>query len=170
MKWLGVLILISTSTWIGFEWSKKINQRPAHIRQLKNALQILEAEMLYSQLPLQSAFNLIAKRIAEPAKLFFQQLSEAMKHEVYDFTKMWEEQLRDYLQNSSLGANESEILQQFGRTLGQHDFMQQQKQIRLAIAHLDQELESARDFQLRYGSMSKVLGFLIGLFFTILLI
>lgn len=156
------------TTWIGFEISKRLNDRPRHIRQLKNALQILEAEILYSQLPLQEAFMIIAKQIPEPMKSFFHALSEEMKKDGIELSLLWEQHVNTLMQQSSLGPIEKEILNQFGQTLGQHDFTQQQKQIQLTVSHLDRELEEARDNQYRYSKMAKSLGVLSGLFIVLL--
>lgn len=170
MKWIGALLLIGTTTWIGFEWSQKLNNRPKHIRQLKNALQILEAEILYSQLPLQEAFITIAKQIPQPIKSFFQALGTGMEEKNPDLFSLWKKQVDLLITESCLSDNEQEILMQFGRTLGQHNFEQQQKHIQLTVSHLDRELEEARDNQMRYGKMAKSLGVLCGLFIVLLLI
>ncbi|MDY0396470.1 hypothetical protein RWE15_21815 [Virgibacillus halophilus] len=68
MKWIGALLLLSTTTWAGFEWSKRLSDRPKHIRQLINALQILEAEIVYSQRPLKDAFFCHRQTAASPGK------------------------------------------------------------------------------------------------------
>ncbi|WP_156290824.1 stage III sporulation protein SpoIIIAB [Oceanobacillus salinisoli] len=170
MKWIGALLLIGTTTWIGFDWSSRLANRPKQIRQLKNALQILEAEIVYSQLPLKEAFLNIAGQIPEPAKSFFRGLGNGLDDSTIDLYKIWKENVDVFMQNSSLGANEKEILYQFGRTLGQHDFYQQQKHIQLTLSHLERELEDAREEQYKYSKMAKSLGVLAGLFIVLLLI
>ncbi|WP_047979945.1 stage III sporulation protein SpoIIIAB [Ornithinibacillus contaminans] len=170
MKWIGALLFIITTTWLGFEWSNKLTKRPKHIRQLINALQVLEAEIVYSQLPLPDAFASIARQLPSPCAHFFQSVSDKMQLESSDFDQLWVACVNDYIEQSSLSASEQEILLQFGRTLGQHDFTQQQKHIQLTIKHLERELEDARDDQERYGKMARNLGFLMGLFIVLLLI
>ncbi|WP_096270560.1 stage III sporulation protein SpoIIIAB [Paucisalibacillus globulus] len=170
MKWIGALLFISATTWLGFEWSNKLTRRPKHIRQLINALQTLEAEILYSQLPLHDAFSSIARQIPEPCASFFQLVADRMIEKNSYFETVWNESVTTYKESSSLGENEKEILLQFGRTIGQHDFTQQQKHIQLTIKHLERELQDARDEQDRYGKMAKNLGFLTGLFIVLLLI
>lgn len=170
MKWIGALLFISISTWLGFQWSNTLNKRPTHIIQLKNALQILEAEMLYSQLPLLEAFIVISHQIPTPMNSFFHQLGKEFDEQNDGFNEHWASSVDTLMENSSLSNNEREILIQFGKTLGQHDFIQQQKHILLATTHLDRELDDARDKQLRYGKMAKNIGFLFGLFIVLLLI
>ncbi|MFD2759382.1 stage III sporulation protein SpoIIIAB [Lentibacillus juripiscarius] len=170
MKWIGALLFIGTTTLIGFEISRRLNERPKHIRQMKNALQILEAEILYSQLPLPEAFETIARQIPEPLSTFFHNMHVSMHEKATDLYSVWNNHVDDLLTTSSLSENEGEILNQFGRTLGQHDFDQQQKHIHLTINHLDRQLEEARENQFKYGKMAKSLGVLCGLFVVLLLI
>jgi len=152
------------------EWSKKLNNRPKQIRQMKNALQILEAEIVYSQLPLQDVFFKIARQIPAPLNAFFENLNQVMQQDHIELYDVWEEKVDELKTFSSFDTNELEILKQFGRTLGQHDFYQQQKQIQLALTHLERELEDAKENQHRYGRMAKSTGLLCGLFIVILLI
>ncbi|RYG74662.1 stage III sporulation protein SpoAB [Lentibacillus lipolyticus] len=170
MMWIGALLFIGTTTLIGFEVSRRLNERPKHIRQLKNALQILEAEILYSQLPLPEAFATIAKQIPEPLSTFFYDMNCSMQKTATDLYSAWNSRVSELLETSSLSESEGEIMKQFGRTLGQHDFDQQQKHIHLAIKHLDRQLEEARENQFKYGKMAKSLGVLCGLFVVLLLI
>ncbi|WP_085991931.1 stage III sporulation protein SpoIIIAB [Oceanobacillus senegalensis] len=170
MKWIGALILIGATTWLGIEWSNRLANRPKQIRQLKNALQILEAEIVYSQLPLRDAFFSIAKQIPQPTKSFFEQMGESLQDKDNDLYHNWKKNINSFVQDSSLGVNEKEILNQFGRTLGQHDFYQQQKHIQLALSHLQRELEDAREEQYKYSKMAKSLGVLAGIFIVLLLI
>lgn len=147
-----------------------MNKRPAHIRQLKNALQILEAEILYSQLPLQEAFHVISLQVPYPTQLLFAEMNEKLQIKGVDFVHVWDQSVKYFVQQSALDKNEEEILKQFGRTLGQYDFHQQQKYIHIAMSHLDRELNNAESNQQKYGKMAKSLGFLCGLFVVLLLI
>lgn len=170
MEWIGALLFIGTTTWIGFEISNRLSERPKIIRQLKNALQILEAEILYSQLPLGDAFSSITNQMPEPTKTFFLNLANNLEENKSDLYSLWNANVEELSRISALGKNEKEILNQFGRTLGQHDFTQQQKHIQLAVHHLDRELEEARDNEFKYSKMAKSLGMLCGLFIVLLLI
>jgi len=170
MKWIGALLLIGTATLAGFEWSNRLTKRPKHIRQLKSALQILEAEIVYSQTALYDAFLSVSRKIPNPIQTFFAFLGQEMQRDTVDFFTLWEIQVNDLIKRSSMNENEQEILLQFGRTLGQHDIQQQQKHIQLTIVHLDRVLEEAIDHDRKYGKMAKSLGILSGVFIVLLLI
>ncbi|WP_430785334.1 stage III sporulation protein SpoIIIAB [Virgibacillus flavescens] len=170
MEWIGALLFIGTTTWIGFEIGNRFQERPRIIRQFKNALQILEAEILYSQLTLRDAFANIASQMPKPTKLFFQNMTSQLDENTTDLYSIWSHHVEEFSKQFAIGKNEKEILNQFGRTLGQHDFTQQQKHIQLAAHHLDRELEEARINELKYSKMAKSLGVLVGLFIVLLII
>lgn len=170
MKWIGALLLLCATTWVGFEFARKLNDRPKQIRQLKNALQILEAEILYSHSPVIEACESLAKQLPEPICWLFGSIGEDLNKEPAVLYDVWEKNVENFWPLTAFGRDEKEILKQFGRTLGQHDFSQQQKHIQLALTHLQRELEEAQEYQHRYSKMAKSLGFLTGLLVVLLLI
>ncbi len=93
-----------------------------------------------------------------------------MKTAETDFTILWNKRAEELAELASYRKNEVEILKQFGSSLGQHDFIQQQKQIRLALTHLERELEDARDEHHKYSKLARSLGVLLGVFIVLLLV
>lgn len=169
MKWLGALLLVGTTTWIGFDMSNRLGERANQIRQFILSLQMVEAEMVYSQLTLQQIFLTVSKKTSFPINRFYDQLSNQLTEVVTDFLAIWDDELNELMKISALKKNEHEIIKQFGRNLGQHTFIQQQKHIKLAIHHLQRELDEAIDQRRKYEKMMRSLGILIGLFIVLLL-
>jgi len=169
LKWIGALLLIASTTCIGLYLSNRLEKRPKHIRQFMNALQVLEAEITYSQVSLQVAFQILSTQLPEPIKHFFHGLSKDMLKDRADFMLLWDEWVDNLAESASYKKNEIEIIKQFGGSLGQHDFTQQQKQIQLTLTHLDRELQDARDEQTKYSKLAKSLGVLSGVFIFLLL-
>ncbi|WP_229720240.1 stage III sporulation protein SpoIIIAB [Oceanobacillus neutriphilus] len=170
LKWIGVLLLISMSTALGWEWGRALKQRPKHIQLFLQSLQILEAEMVYSQVPLQEAFQIIAKKLPNPIAPFYQELADALENKEKDFDEIWEECVQKLIGQSSLQKSELEILIQFGRTLGQHDIEQQQKHLKLTNLYLEEQWKNATERFNTYGRLSNVLGLLCGIFLALLFI
>lgn len=170
MKWFGALLIIITSTWAGFNLSKRYRERTSQLRQLKVALQTLEAEIVYGLTPLSEACQKISSMIRYPLSEFFGRFSEKLSHGNCSVSEAWNESLQETIPHLSLNDNDIEILTQFGATLGQHDREHQQKQIRLTLLHLEREEMEAKDAQVRYEKMMKNLGLLGGLLIVILLI
>jgi len=170
MKVLGAVLFVSMTSWIGFDMSFQLSKRTKQIRQLIQSLHILEAEMSYSQSTLQQIFEVISGKIPYPIGYFYELLEEELQEVVPDFLDIWKQQLQHLKSISALKQNELDILEQFGRTLGQYTFIEQQKHIVLATQQLQSELEEAYEQQLKYGKVMKTLGVLIGILIVLLLI
>ncbi|ENH97441.1 stage III sporulation protein SpoAB [Gracilibacillus halophilus YIM-C55.5] len=170
MKWIGFVCVIGAMAWIGHEVATKLAQRPKLIRMLKNALQIFEAEIVYSHATIQEACQQIATQIPDPLSQFFQHVTDRLDKNPDSLYAIWKEEVNNCWQTTALMNSEKEIILQFGRTLGQHDIVQQQKYIQLAQTHLDRKLADAEEMNHRYGRMTRSLGFLAGLFIALLLL
>jgi stage III sporulation protein AB len=152
IKLIGAVFIIVATTWTGFEASRHLTERPRQLRQLKSALQSLEAEIMYGHTPLHEAARRLASQLSKPLSWFFESFSKKLTNSETTVKDAWEESL-----------------QEFGETLGRHDRFSQQKQIRLALTHLEREEADAHEKQARYEKMMKSLGFLSGLLLVILL-
>ena len=55
IKLLGALLIVFSTTWVGWDIAKRLVARPKQIRDIRAALQILEAEIMYGHMPLREA-------------------------------------------------------------------------------------------------------------------
>ncbi|ANB56094.1 stage III sporulation protein AB [Anoxybacillus sp. B7M1] len=170
MKWIGALLILLATTWTGFETANRLSERPRQLRQLKTALQALEAEIMYGHTPLSEAALHLANQLPLPLSRFFQQFAETLQTGETSVKEAWQESLQSIWGATALKHGEFEVMKQFGETLGQYDRMAQQKQIALAIVHLEREEQDALEKKARYEKMAKSLGLLTGLLIIILLI
>ncbi|MEN8700938.1 stage III sporulation protein SpoIIIAB [Bacillus infantis] len=170
MKIIGACFIILATTWAGFEASKHLNERPRQLRQLKSALQSLEAEIMYGHTPLHEAARRLAAQLSKPLSWFFESFSKKLTDSETTVRAAWEESLKEVWKLTAFKQGEFEIMKQFGETLGRHDRLSQQKQIMLALSHLEREEADAYERQAKYERMVKSLGFLSGLLLIILLI
>nr|WP_255437680.1 stage III sporulation protein SpoIIIAB [Thalassobacillus sp. CUG 92003] len=161
---------MAATTWAGFDLAAKFKQRPQQIRQWKNAIQMIEAEMVYGQSSLREVCETIQKQLPQPIARFFAELIADYGKKTDDFSQLWEDHIHLHWKQNALDQNEKEILIQFGNTLGQHDLIHQQKQIRLTLSHLERELEDAVTMFHQYHQMARGLGVLSGLLVIILII
>ncbi|WP_078413727.1 stage III sporulation protein SpoIIIAB [Priestia abyssalis] len=169
MKLFGAIFILAASTWAGFEMAKQLSDRPRQLRQLKTALQSLEAEIMYSHRPLREIALLLAAQLPKPLSLLFERFASRLESEEAGVKYAWENSLEEVWSHTSLRQGEMEVLKQFGETLGQHDRYSQQKHILLALSHLEREEKDAVERQAQYEKMVKSLGFLTGLLLVILL-
>jgi stage III sporulation protein AB len=170
VKLIGAVMIILVTTWLGFEIAKRLSERPKQLRQLKVAIQSLEAEIMYGLTPLAEASAHIAKQMPKPISYFFERFAHRLINKQETAFEAWEESLKETWHLTSMLDSEREVMMQFGATLGQHDREQQQKQIKLTLSHLEREENEAKDRQHRYERMIKSLGFLTGLLIVILML
>ena len=153
LKLLGAVFILLATTWAGFETAKHISERPRQLRQLKVALQALEAEIMYAHTPLKEAAATLSKQMPKPLSWFFEVFSKRLSAGHTSVRAAWENSLQEVWRMTAFKQGEYEIMKQFGETL----------------AHLEREEADALDRQSRYEKMLKSLGFLSGLLLVILL-
>jgi stage III sporulation protein AB len=170
MKIIGIILILSTSTLIGFALARRYRERPRQLRQLVTALQSLESEIMYGLTPVFDAASHLVEQLPRPANSFFSELVTLLdKRDGRSLTELWSETTEHFWAQSALKQTEKEIWKQFGQTLGQSDRDNQKKHIQLAIAHLEREETEARLAQQQYEKMIKSLGVLGGLLIVLLL-
>jgi stage III sporulation protein AB len=170
IKLIGAILIITATTWTGFEASRHLSERPKQLRLLKSALQSLEAEIMYGHTPLHEAALRLAEQLSNPLSRFFAEFAGKLTDTETTVREAWETSLKEIWKQTALKQREFEIMKQFGETLGRHDRLSQQKQIMLTLTHLESEEADARDKQMKYEKMVKSIGFLAGLLLTILFI
>lgn len=170
MKLIGAILILIATTLVGFEFAKQLSERPRQLRHLKSALQTLEAEITYGLTPLSEASLQLSQQLPKPISYLFDRFSYYLAKQEESVDRAWEQSLKETWQLTALCDAEYEIMRQFGATLGQHDRDNQQKHIRLTIAHLEREEGDAKEKQNRYEKMIKSLGFLAGLLIILLMI
>lgn len=170
MKWLGALMILTATTMIGFFWSKRLRDRPRQLRQLKVALQAMEAEITYGLTPIMTVSEHLITQLPPPISYIFEIFASKLRQGTSTLQDAWNESLTHVWPKTALKKGELEVMQQFGTTLGKHDRDNQQKQIHLALSHLEREEQDAKELQDKYESMVKSLGFLTGLLIVLVLI
>lgn len=73
------LYLICFHLHTGFEFAKQLSERPRQLRQLKTALRSLEAEIMYSNRPLQEVAHLLSLQLPNPLASLFSEFSMKLK-------------------------------------------------------------------------------------------
>lgn len=170
IKMIGAILIFCSTTWFGYEAAKRYINRTKQIQSFRQALQTLEAEIMYGHMPLGEASQKIAEQLKEPISIHFLLFARKLVDETYTVKKAWKESLNEIWHLTALKKAEYEILAQFGENLGRHDRQTEQKQIMLTMTHLKREEDDARDMQTRYAKMYRSLGVLSGLLIIVLLL
>ena len=170
LKLIGAVLVLFAGTMYGFLKALSFARRPRQIRQLIQALQRLETEMVYGFTPLPEALRSAAAAMAEPLSAMFLEAAEKLSGDTGKTVReCWREAVESHWGRTAMSANERDIVIQLGFTLGVTDREDQVKHLRLAASLLQAEEETAWDEQRRYEKMWKSLGILAAAFIVILM-
>jgi len=170
LKLVGGIMVILSSSMIGFIVASNYKKRPATLRNLQVALSMLESEINYGHYPLPQALKSVSRKCdKEVAELFAHAAQNLSSRKGLTADEAWEKSLKDFFLNSYISENDYEILMAFGKYLGSTDKQDQIKNIRLALNNLRQQELSAHQEKQKNERMWRYLGVLSGIMIVLLL-
>lgn len=171
LKLIGAVLILFSTTLTGFRVARRYAERPRQIRQLRQALSLLETDIAYGSRTLVDAFALIARREREPiASLFSICVRYLETLDGASTYQCWKKAVEETWPHTAMKTPEREVMVDFGKNLGLSDRQDQLQHVKMVIANLEVEESHARDEQVRYEKMCKTLGFLSGALLVILMI
>jgi len=162
MLLLGYAGLILGFGILGLIKANQIKNRPREIREIINALSLLDTEIFWGVTPLPEAFAVLKNRVEPPWNSFFEQLEIRLKKGENAFSA-WEICCKEYRNKTCLIEDDWKIIRSIGKGLGRSDRNEQHKQIQLAQKHLSAIDEKARQLADSKAKVWSYLGFLGGL-------
>lgn len=171
IKILGCLLIILSSTLMGFYYGKKYSSRFKNLIYMEQCIKILETEIVYGATPLPEALNNVYKKGNKTVSFIFEDirinLLENKTGDVfYSFSRMVIP-LKDKL---NFKEEDIETFLSLGRVLGSSDRQDQEKNFKLIsnqIMVLQNEAKIEKD---KNEKMFKNLGILTGLAIVIILV
>lgn len=170
LKWSGAVIIVLSTTLLGFSLARRNYQRLRELRDLQTSFQMLSAEITYRASPVPQAFQEIATRVEEPVSSFFREAGEMLgERGEKGLKEVWGEGVAGVFPRTSLDARDRDLLISVGHFLGVADQEHQQKQLALFLHQLKESEREALRLLGKNEKMWKYLGILGGLMLVILL-
>jgi stage III sporulation protein AB len=166
---IGYLGMIIGFGFLGLLKAYQIKKRPQEIREMINALTLLDTEIYWGVTPLPEAFKVLKDRTDSPWKDFFSKLEEKLRKGENAFSA-WETTISEHQKRIFLIDDDWRIIKEIGKGLGRSDRYEQHKQLELALKHLTSIDEKARQEAERKAKMWSYLGFLGGIAIVIIMI
>jgi stage III sporulation protein AB len=171
IRWLGAALVLFAGTMIGFIQAARYAERPRQIRHLIHALQRLETEIGFGSTPLPEALARIAQALPAPLSELFADAAGQLEEGRGETVQVcWERAVTERWPATAMRQGEREAMLRLGASLGGSGKEDQQKHIRLAMAHLQAEEAAAREDQQRYEKLSRSLGVLGAALVVILMV
>lgn len=166
IKYLTLIIILASTTYIGILISKKYLNRVKDLKEMKNALNIFSTKIKFTYEPIPETFKEISQKVKPNIANIFKESSEKMKNE--NAGKAWEEALEE--SNTNMTKEDIEVLKNLSNLLGKVDIEGQVNEVALVENFLDIQIELAEEEKQKYVKMYKTLGVTIGLAVVIILI
>lgn len=169
LRLLGGIMVVISSSIIGFIIANSYHERPVILKKLQIALSMLETEMSYGHTPLPQALeNVGGKCGTKISKLFFITRHNLISKK-YTASEAWEEALDEICEECNLLDVDLSILTTFGKYLGSTNREDQIKNIKLTISNLRQQEAVALEEKQQNEKLWRYLGVLSGIMIFLLL-
>ena len=166
----GAVILVVGCTALGFYYASHDGFRVMDLHEFKKALMILASEIEHMRAPLPIACANIAKRTSAPVDGLFSQFSEMLTQNNGETAyQLWREALDGQKKKFFLQAEDWDVLDGFGKTLGYLDKQMQQSAIALAVEYINEKTISLQTQAEKNKRMYRSLGVIGGLLVAVVL-
>lgn len=166
IKYISLFLVFCISFYIGNLISKKYSLRLKELKDIKNALNIIESKIKFTYEPLPDIFMQTSKMVSNNISQIFVQASNNMKTD--NAEQAWEKSIQT--STTSLNKEDIENIKSFGKMLGKTDKEGQLSRIELTKTFIEMQIEKAKIDEQKNAKMYKTLGAICGLAFVIILI
>ena len=170
LRLVGALAVMAGCVGLGLYYAAKESFRAGELMEFKKALLILSSEIEYMRSPLAVACANIAKRTGTVTSELFAYFSELLTsgegETAYQF---WVKAVDSAREKSFLSAEDWDIIESFGKTLGYLDKNLQQSAIDYAVSYIDEKANSLQVQNEKNKRMYRSLGAIAGLLITVVL-
>ena len=166
IKYIIISLVFALCFFIGSLISRSYTLRLKELKEVKNALNILESKIKFTYEPLCEIFNEISKMVSKNISEIFVQAGMYLKET--DTENAWDRSIENA--NINLNKEDKENIKVLGKMLGKTDKEGQVSQLELTKTFIEMQIEKARVEEEKNAKMYKTLGTIIGLAFVIILV
>lgn len=171
LKILGILIIISTSTLLGFVFGENLKKRLGDLNELERAVNHLQNQIVYTYSPLPEAIKEVAEKSKKPINLYFEYIAEMLQNNRVN--SVFEAFSKSYEKNKgimNLNKTDLDIILTLSKTLGDSNVDGQQRMFELCLSNIKKQINDAEEKMNKSLKMYRYLGFSLGAVAVIILI
>ncbi len=171
MKIIGCVMVIGSSTGIGFFFSNEMKCRLDNLKELRKMVGLLRGDIRYAKTPLPEAIASITRRHQGSFSNFFNSVSEKLRElSGQTFADIWKEAVGKELVDTALSKKDKQHLIQFGENLGYLDKEMQMNVIDLFQSQLEEEIKEMTKTMKEKSYLFNSLGVMAGVFIVIVML
>jgi len=163
LKILGSLMIIASSSLIGYTYGIKYSKRVKNLIYLQNCIQLLETEIIYSATPLPEALENIYRKGNKNVSFIFKDIKEYLTlNRSTSISKSFSYVFNSSKENLCLEGEDIEVFLSLGRSLGASDRFDQEKHFKTALIQIQIQQKGAEESKNKNEKLYKNLGVLAG--------
>lgn len=171
LKWLGSVIILVSSTLIGYKLAEQVKERVVLLQDFKTSILMLQTEIQFTLTPLAEAFENISSNMHGKIKEFFLNISEEMNERSgRTVDEIIHQGIQKIFAQAKLKKEDLEPILQLSKSIGGSDVEGQVRAIQLCIEYLEQRIRQASSEREKSERMYQTLGVLSGISIVIVLI
>lgn len=169
LKITGCVLIILSSSLIGFCAGNRLEERKCLLKELKNVIILLKGEIRFSGSVMGQAFVNVSGKCSEPFKTFLTACGEEMnKYDGRSLGKIWKEEVDKHFKETVLDKIQIEKISELGEKLGFLDLQMQlsyleqfSEELSADIKELDNKIKDNCKLYKSLGVMGGILVVLI---------
>lgn len=170
IKIIGGIVILISSTLIGFYYGTTFKKRVIELNEIHRALQQLKNQMEYTYTPLPQIFSDLSKKSIYPLNDIFKNISEILySNEVNSVYDAFKNSFDDKKEIINLNSNDINIILDFAKTLGESDIEGQKGMLALTVDNIKKQIDISTSIMYKNVKMCRCLGFALGAAIVILL-
>ena len=170
---IGACFVFASCACFGFCLSARDGLRIRELTEFKKALLMLSSEIGYMKTTVPAAFSQISKRVSNPLREFLagfaDSLEEGLRGGGLTAYELWSASLASFRDRLHLYAEDADMLDDFGKTLGYLDTKMQLNAIALAVEYIGQKTGELSIRNEKNKRMYRSLGLLGGALLAVVL-
>lgn len=171
IKVLGCLIIISSSTYLGFKYASSYEKRVSELEALTSAIVELKNHIEYTHTSLPEAFLNISFKAKEPVLSIFSCISDCLyKNKVNSVNEAFILALEENKNSLHLKITDIDILLDLSKTLGEWNVEGHKNIFEMTISKMKNNTKEAKELASKNIKMYRYLGFSLGAMLVIVLI
>lgn len=169
-KLIGSILILVSSSFLGFYFSKECTKRPRELRELQALFQMFENEISFLSSTVTEAFSKLSNCYDSSTGFFFSGTVELLtSNSNINASDAWEMAVKENIKKTALKKEDEAIIISFGKILGASDLEGQISNIRLTLTQLKMQEQKAEELKEKNRTMYRNLGVLGGLAVVIIL-
>lgn len=172
VKIIGSVMVIVSSSLIGFKMNENAKSRIEELKTIKNIVTMLRGEIKYNNATVSEALKKIAEKTSGNFKTFLLGTAdELIKNQAAGMDKIWSKKVKEaFKSNTCLTKKDLNDFALLGNSIGKYDVESQIKAFDLFLEEMNEKIEIENQKAMSDGKLYKCMGIMAGVFIVLMIV